>query len=65
LASGLVSNLFTRDEQVSYTFLELETKKWLDNVVILSPNRSDFLFLRFNISKIIYYYCERTRKYKN
>jgi len=50
LASGLVSNLFTRDEQVSYTFLELETKKWLDNVVILSPNRSDFLFLRFNIS---------------
>jgi dynein heavy chain len=30
LASGLVSNLFTRDEQVSYTFLELETKNdWI------------------------------------
>jgi dynein heavy chain len=26
LASGLVSNLFTRDEQVSFTFLELEKK---------------------------------------
>lgn len=47
LASGLVSNLFTRDEQVSYTFLELEKN------VILSPNRTDFLFLRFNTSLII------------